>query len=242
MLNLMFLALGGVFVYRRGGMTYLRNRMTPSSQLAERRAKSIESPLYLGRKGAYAGLPDDEDAVIFAGDSITDFCEWHELLERPVLNRGISGDTVEGLRLRIDEVLRHHPRQLFIMVGFNDLIQGRTSDEVLAEYRLLIDRIRTASPRTQILLQSVLPVSSARWIEFAGYDFRPDLVPNTLRVNKALAAMTDGERILYVDLYSEMAVETDQLDRRYTSDGIHLSGMGYIKWRDVVRPYLATRE
>jgi lysophospholipase L1-like esterase len=238
MLNLVFLLLGGVFVHRKGGVRYLAAKVGLVPEAGASYPKPMDSPVYRGRRDAYAASPRVDADVVFAGDSLTDFCEWGELLERPALNRGINGDTVEGLRLRVDEILQHHPRQLFIMIGINDLLQGRTADEVLAEYRLLVERIRTSSPRTQIFLQSILPVSSATWIAFAGSDFRPDLMPKTVQVNRALAAMADGEHIVYLDLYAAMSVETNQLDSRYTSDGIHLNGAGYAKWRDIIRPYL----
>jgi lysophospholipase L1-like esterase len=240
-LNLTFFVLGGVFVYKKGGMRYLVTRAGLLPEADASYPQPMGSPVYRGRRDTYAVLPGADADVVFAGDSITDFCEWSELLERPALNRGINGDTVEGLRLRIDEVLQHHPRQLFIMIGINDLLQGRSTEEVLAQYRLIVERIRTSSPRTQIFLQSILPVSSATWIAFAGSDFRPDLVPKTVQVNRALAAMADGGQVVYVDLYSAMSAETNQLDSRYTSDGLHLSGAGYAKWRDVVRPHLAPR-
>jgi lysophospholipase L1-like esterase len=230
-LNLMYFGLSGLFVYRRGGIPYLISKVAPSSSPT----KYIDLPLYLGRKSTYAKLPSKDADVIFTGDSITDFCQWNELLQRPVLNRGIAGDTVEGLRRRIDEVIQHHPRQLFIMIGINDLMSGKTGDEVLTEYRSLIDRIRSSSPRTQIFLQSILPFNAA----LGGSPSRLDVVAkHILHVNKVLSSMADGRQIIYIDIYSNMADEANQLDKRYTSDGVHLNGDGYIKWRDVVRPYL----
>jgi hypothetical protein len=42
----------------------------------------------------YAHLPHRNGAIVFIGDSITEGCPWDELLQRPVLNQGIGGDTV----------------------------------------------------------------------------------------------------------------------------------------------------
>lgn len=96
-----------------------------------------------------------------ARGSLTAFGDWGELFQCPVLSRGIGRDTVEGLRYRIEEVLEHHPRQLFIMIGINDLLGGKTSEDVWAEYRKLISVIRTNSAQTHLFLQSRLPVNSA---------------------------------------------------------------------------------
>jgi lysophospholipase L1-like esterase len=152
-----------------------------------------------------------------------------------VLNRGIGGDTVEGLRLRIGEVLRHHPRQLFIMIGINHLIAGETSDDVWTEYEKLIRVIRTESPQTQLLLQSILPVNGAVRTEELPFHLATEII----QVNRKLKETADGKQVVYIDLYSQMLTEEDQLDRRYTEDGVHLNGAGYLKWRDVLRPYLS---
>ena len=234
--NVMFVGLSGLFLHRRGGIAYLIDRAT--AQPVGPPPAYVESPLYRGRTDLYTKLPLEDAPIVFAGDSITHFCPWHELLRRPVLNRGIEGDTVAGLRGRIGEVLQHHPRHLFVMIGINDLMDGKTGDEVIAEYQPLINQITTASPHTQVLLQSILPVDSDAWSANWGKPLRTGIGTHILQINKALAAMADGKHIVYVDLYSAMVAEGDRIDRRYTSDGVHLTGDGYAKWRDVIQPYL----
>ena len=239
-LNLMFFGLSGILIYRRGGYSYLMSK-APRSHADTKPAKYIDSPEYLGRKDTYAKLQHNDVDLIFVGDSITDFCDWDELLERPVLNRGIAGDTVEGVRNRVGEILQHNPHQLFVMVGINDLFSGKSSDEVLTEYELLINRIRTSLPSSQVFLQSILPVTTAAWKRNSRSGSWLQLMDKILQVNKALSGKADGKQIIYVDLYSKMVAEANQLDPRYTSDGVHLNGEGYIKWRDVILPLCEKR-
>src|SRR3954465_13997073 len=40
--------------------------------------------------------------VVVVGDSLTERGEWWELLDRPVANRGVAGDTVAAVRARLD--------------------------------------------------------------------------------------------------------------------------------------------
>ena len=234
-LNLTFFMLSSLLIYRRGGVAFLMSKMAPTL-LPSPSTKFIGSPSYFGRKDTYAKLPRMDAAIVFAGDSITDLCAWHELLQRPVLNRGIAGDSVEGLRLRIKEVLRHHPRQLFIMIGINDLLGGKTSDEVWVEYQKLIRQIRATSPQTRLFIQTILPVNAGMWQAV----LPPHLAANIIQVNKELSRIADGKYIVYVDLYSRMIAEENQLDKRYTWDGVHLNGTGYTQWRELLRPYLSS--
>lgn len=234
-LNLVFFMLSSLLVYRRGGVPFLISKMAPTP-LPSSPTKFIGSPSYFGRKDTYARLPRMDAAIVFAGDSITDLCVWHELLQRPVLNRGISGDTIEGLRLRIEEVLQHHPRQLFIMIGINDLFSSKTSDEVWVEYQRLVSQIRATSPQTRLFIQTVLPVNTGIW----KVAVPPHLAASIIQINKKLSEIADGKYIVYIDLYSHMVAEENQLDKRYTWDGVHLNGAGYAQWRELLYPYLSS--
>ncbi|TLD70810.1 G-D-S-L family lipolytic protein [Phragmitibacter flavus] len=237
-LNLLFLGAGVIFVHKKGGVSYLLAKILPSSRSELRAPSYFDSPAYQARANTYAVLPPQEATIIFAGDSITDFCPWNELLRRPALNRGIAGDTIEGLRHRLDKILQHHPKQLFLMIGINDLRIGRPSSEVMADYRNLVVQIQTTSPQTQLFLQSVLPINSDVWRSTTGMNLSPAVTQSIKEFNTEMATIADGQKIIYIDLYSTMVSNGNQLDPRYTSDGIHLNGSGYLKWHEVLQRYL----
>ena len=119
--------------------------------------------------------------VLFIGDSITD-CGRRDT-QRPlgggyvklfadlmiigepdkritIINKGISGDNVVGLRNRwTDDVLRNRPDWLSIKIGINDLhaslFSGRKElapQPYEAAYREILERTRAALPKCQILL------------------------------------------------------------------------------------------
>jgi lysophospholipase L1-like esterase len=249
-INLILLTFNGLFIYRQGGLYYLLNKISPPAMSSG--FNNINSPTYRSIKDMYIGLPGKDAAIVFAGDSITYYCQWNELLQLPVLNRGISNETTEGMQRRIGEILRHHPKQLFIMVGINDLKEGKKPEQVLADYQLLIKNIKLASPNTQIFLQSILPVNVVMWRSSWGEYLRAEVIRSIPQVNQGLEKLADGKQVIYIDLYSAMAVkpdestalyskiiaEPDQLNQQYTFDGIHLNAEGYIKWRNIVRPYV----
>lgn len=110
-------------------------------------------------------LPKSKSDIIFLGDSITDECEWAELLKNPqIKNRGISGDTTMGILHRLEDVLKSQPKKIFLMVGINNFIYDeRSPEEVLAGYKQIITKIRDKSPNTEIFIQSVLPVNKTKY-------------------------------------------------------------------------------
>ena len=105
-------------------------------------------------------LPNPKGEICFLGDSITDGCNWTELIgNMKVTNRGISGDTAEGVLKRIDEITAGKPAKVFLMIGTNDLAwAGKTVPETRDNIAKIIDTIKSQSPGTKIYLQSVLPV------------------------------------------------------------------------------------
>lgn len=50
------------------------------------------------------------------------------------------------------------------------------------------------------------------------------------------------EKITYIDLYSSFVdKQTGKMDIRYTNDGLHLLGKGYLKWIEIIKPYVGEK-
>lgn len=87
--------------------------------------------LYYQRASLFDALGVDSTSIVFLGNSLTHGCEWHELLKMPnVVNRGINGDIVEGIRERAESVVKGHPAKIFLMVGANDVSHNLTADSI----------------------------------------------------------------------------------------------------------------
>lgn len=190
------------------------------------------------KRSLFNVLPVSSKDIVFLGNSITDGCEWAELFNnRHVKNRGISADRSSWLLDRIDSLLKGHPKRLFLMIGTNDLAAGVAPAQVVENVRKLIARFREESPWTKIFVQSILPVN--------GVDFQ-HLKPKRhwergaeiVETNRLLEALCLETEVTYLDVYSALVDDRGLLDRRYTNDGLHLMGEGYLVWRDAIKQYV----
>jgi lysophospholipase L1-like esterase len=182
---------------------------------------------------ALAAGPVTHRDVVMVGDSLTERGEWWELLERPVANRGVAGDTVEAVRARLDDVAALDPRIVFVLVGVNDLLSGASPEALAAGHAGLIAELRGRLPRARIVAESLLPIRDelvARDAELTSATVRR---ANELCRRGASAAGAD-----WLDLHARLADPDGELDPRYSSDGLHLSGAGYRAWAAAVLPYL----
>lgn len=168
--------------------------------------------------------------IVFVGDSLTDRCDWAELLGRcDVINRGIDGDTTNGLFERIGDVTPMRPSKIFIMIGGNDFVFGNNKSDIVENYRKIVARVRTESPGTVIYIQSVLPTV---------YRIVPILRSTIKELNAELKSMADGRQVVYIDVYSRLVDIHGDLNHAYTLDGAHLNGPGYQVWKKTLLPYL----
>ncbi len=209
-------------IYFRGGWEYVRSRFegAPADKGANPDAAN-----FAHRQTLFESLPKRTERIVFLGDSLTQGCEWSEFYPG-VLNRGIGGDTSAGLLKRIGSVTELKPRAIFLMIGSNDLYNlGLGPDETLANIRTAVAEIRHSSPQTAIYLQSNMPTWSVR------------LNAHSRAVNQGLRAMADGKSVFYIDLYPSF-VKGEVLNPGFTSDGGHLSGPGYILWKELIDPYV----
>ncbi len=203
---------------------------------ASLQAQGVYSTYYYQRSTLFEVLPVTSQDIIFLGDSITDGCEWNELLGNPhVKNRGSSGDTTMGVHDRLDAILPGHPAKIFLLIGINDLSRGIAADTVVENIRRILQRIRTESPATRVYVQSLLPVSDAFGL-FTGHTARRRDIP---AVNEAIGKLAPQEGATYVDLYSRFVdPQTGKMKLDYSNDGLHLLGKGYLCWREVLLPYI----
>ncbi|WP_300749196.1 GDSL-type esterase/lipase family protein [uncultured Alistipes sp.] len=188
------------------------------------------------RRSLFEKLPVTSRDIVFLGNSITDGCEWNELLGNPrIKNRGINGDRTGWMLDRLDPIIAGQPRKLFLLIGTNDLAANIPPEEVLANIRKIVERFQSEAPRTKLYVQSVFPVNDA-FKKYAAKHGRHDA--DIVTVNKGLQALCKEKGIVYIDLWTPLADENGKLDKAYTNDGLHLMGEGYLVWRDVVKPYV----
>ncbi|NEP00244.1 MAG: G-D-S-L family lipolytic protein [Symploca sp. SIO2E9] len=224
LLNVLFIALGIIFITKKGGISYLVRK------LAIRVTTDLQGNYYYDEKKThFESLPPTDSAIIFLGDSLTDGCEWSELFPGKIIkNRGISGDRTDGVLNRIDEIVRAKPRKILIMVGINDLVQGKNLVTVINNYKLILEKFQYQLPDTEVVIQSVLPINSPRAWETKQIKFNNSKV---IAMNTKLQGLAEEFSFEYIDLFSSFVDADNQLDLRYTLDGVHLNGEGYLHWQ-----------
>ncbi len=176
-------------------------------------------------------LPDTKNEIIFLGNSITDIGEWAEIWDnKKVKNRGISGDNTFGVLARLDEVVSSKPAKIFIMIGINDISKSTPDSVIISNYKKIISKIKLASPNTKIIVQSILPTNN----NFTAFKNHQNKTEHILFINDALEKYCVENKLVYVDLYSSFLDDEKKLDKKYTNDGLHINGYGYMKWKEIL--------
>lgn len=177
--------------------------------------------------------------TVLAGDSIS---LWFPQDLLPVgftwLNQGISGETSYGLLRRLKLFDATEPETIFVMIGINDLIRGVSELTLLANQQEIIRHLKTAHPRSRIVVQSILPHAVDRLLRqnrrpLPVWTERLASVPNRRirELNQELAAIAKAERVDYLELHPYFLDPEDNLSAELTTDGLHLSHSGYQVWR-----------
>ncbi|WP_367891703.1 GDSL-type esterase/lipase family protein [Coprobacter fastidiosus] len=193
------------------------------------------STYYYQRASLFDILPITSKDIVFLGNSITNGCEWHELLKnKNIKNRGISGDVINGINDRIDEILKGKPSKIFLMAGINDISKGHSIAEITGNIDKLVKKIKKVSPKTKLYLQSLLPVNDY-FGKFEEHTSRWQIV---VPINEELKKIAKENKLTYVDVYSLFANSSGKMNIQYTNDGLHLLGTAYVMWRDLIKPYV----
>jgi lysophospholipase L1-like esterase len=191
------------------------------------------------RRTLFEVLPIKSSDIVFLGNSITDGCEWNELFNnRHIKNRGISADRSSWLLDRLDPIIAGHPKKVFLLIGTNDLAAGISPEEVTENIEKLLNRFAEESARTKIYVQSIFPVNGVditRDTRSPHWDKEQEII----ETNKLLKDLCKGRNnVLYIDVYSSLINDRGQLNVRYSNDGLHLMGEGYLVWKSVIEKFV----
>ena len=177
----------------------------------------------------------DQDAIVFVGDSIT---EGWTTLERDfadlgvkVANRGIGGDTTPNLIHRLQEdVLALNPRALVVTIGTNDLGENTSPKQIANNLRVLHRRIRDAVPNIPLAWCLVMPRQGGA------------MYPSRIReLNGYITEMVrTDQNATVVDTFTPLALPDGSSNpEAYVPDRLHLNERGYAIWRDTLKPVVA---
>ena len=184
---------------------------------------------YQHRVALFNSLKIKQGSKVFIGDSITEQCIWNELFgDNRLINRGIGGDITEKVLNRLDFLDGTKPSTVFLMIGTNDLGQNKSLDEIINNYQKIIQELSKKLPNTVIYMQSVLPINQNLFFMKRDYYTNENIDLLNVMIQKL-----EKENVRYLELNKFFKDKNGNLDIKYSSDGLHLNGDGYHKWKDI---------
>lgn len=209
----------------QAGRTYTR---LPANSFQTAWVNATQQPTYeqwvnlLGQEArAMARGQGSNRLTAILGDSLSLWIPPEHLSsDRFWLNQGISGDTTTGVLRRLSALDQTRPNVIHVMVGINDLRQGRSDAEILSNLQQIMRQLRQRHPQSQIYIHSILPT---RFSAIPGDRIR--------QINQAIASLTWQEGVSYLDVQSDFTDAQGNLRADLTTDGLHLNANGYAMWR-----------
>lgn len=213
---LLNLAIVAGFVLRRSSNT--------NAQLVEN--LTFQSKLNASRTELFNSFHVDSTDIVFVGDSHSaGFLLDESFPGKKVRNRGIPGNEIEMTIQSIQKMISEKPSKIFLQIGVNDLIAGKSPDYIINKYSGLIHQIKDAG--IALYVQSLFPTTGK-------YENIETAVEKT---NNLLKDLCYKNNIRYIDVYSGL-VKAGKLDNELTYDGLHLNSHGYDIWKNAVEPNL----
>ncbi len=178
------------------------------------------------RLAQFTSEPMAKGGFIFMGNSITEGGPWQKLIGKHVVNRGIGGDISFGILNRLDEVIERQPEKFFLMIGTNDMSKDIPENIVAHNVKKVILRMQKESPKTQIFLQSILPLNPKVDGFLQGFGKQNQV----LMCNQLLSKVAEETKVTFINLFPYFLNEDLLLKEEFTYDGVHLTLKGYEFW------------
>ncbi len=206
----------------------------PSRIYNKFKSQEISEPLYLNnwKYKQELGLYEyykKKGQIVMLGNSITYRADWNELLNREdVINRGIGSDITEGFLARMDYVYSVKPKLCFIMGGVNDIVREINAETISKNLYEIARKLQE---------KDIKPIYFSILYVAENYPNYKDFNRSVKLANEKIKKMCSDNAIEYLDLNSTLSYN-QVLKNEYSFDGIHLTGLGYKKWREVILPII----
>lgn len=163
--------------------------------------------------------------IIFIGTSLTEGFPLNEMFyNSKVSNRGIAGNTLANMLVRLDEIIISNPKIIVLEAGINDIQENICLDTILFRFEKIIDKFSKNNLDKVLYIQSIFPVKHYSIIKY-----------NLLIVecNKKLQILCKKRHIKFLDFYQSFNDNGMLLDS-LTYDGLHFNIAGYKLWTKLI--------
>ncbi|MEL6109294.1 MAG: GDSL-type esterase/lipase family protein [Planctomycetota bacterium] len=201
------------------------------------REKVVRDPQrFAGAIGAFArqdrenGIPKGK--TVFVGSSSVARLDRETVFpDHPMTLRGLRGGRISDLNHYAEElVLQYEPSRVVFFCGGNDLWNGDTPEEVLANFDEFTKKLFQRAPRCRLIQLAIRPSMKKRTI-----------IPLVLRTNQLLQQFADAdERIVFLRGACDRFLDEDgeSIEPLYHEDRNHMNASGYTIWSEIVTPHL----
>jgi lysophospholipase L1-like esterase len=176
--------------------------------------------------------PPEKGAILFIGSSSIRM--WKTLAqdfpEHRVLNRGFGGSEIPDSTFYSDRiVIPYAPKQIVMYCGGNDLNAGTPPEQVIANFKAFVAKVRAKLPEIEIDYISIAP-NPARWAQ----------VEKIKTVNGAIAAWCrEQPHMEFINVFDAMLGPDGQPKPDiFLEDRLHMNAAGYAIWKEIVGPFL----
>ena len=181
--------------------------------------------------------------AVFAGDSITHRWErpggegrelFRKLREKyRILDLGYGGDCIEHLIWRFEngELEGYKTKLFMLMIGTNNqegLNGGEGWRDLVPGIRRALDLIAAKHPEAKTLLLPIFP---------RGKNAADSVRLRNDKVNAAIKAFADGEKVIWLDLTSKF-LDANGDTKWCMNDRLHPNEKGYDIWWEAIKPFV----
>ncbi|HEV7867453.1 MAG TPA: SGNH/GDSL hydrolase family protein [Chthoniobacteraceae bacterium] len=176
--------------------------------------------------------PPPANGIVFVGSSSIRM--WTTLAkdfpEHRVLNRGFGGSQIaDALHFADRIIVPYQPRMVVLYSGGNDIAAGKSAEQVIADLKAFVAKVRTALPKAEIAYISVAG-NPKRWAQL-------EKIKAVNAAAEAILKEQPGGK--FINVFPHMLGE-DGLPKPhiFLDDQLHMNAEGYKIWAEVVRPHL----
>ena len=177
-----------------------------------------------GRRALFNAMNINKSDILFIGDSETDFFPVSEIFYKyQAKNRGVSASTSKDVSVTVNNLTI--PDKVFLMVGINDITAGIPKDTTISNINKIVSLSRSKNTAVKIYIESILPVADSVKTKKAEV------------YNAAIADYCLKNHIAFINLFP-LFLTGKSITPNLTYDDVHLTGEGYLIWKNALIKYL----
>lgn len=180
---------------------------------------------------AFDKQPKPTGEILFLGSSSIRLWDTKgSFPKRQIINRGFGGSMIQDSLFYFDRLAKPFaPKLIVFYAGDNDLAEGLSAEEALADYKKLSDLAAKELPEAHMVYISIKP-SIQRW----------KLWPEMRKANNLIRAFSEAQPKRYFVDIAPVTIGEDGQPKKdfFQDDGLHLNAKGYEAWSVVVEKKL----